>query len=215
MEPLPIGTRFGRLIVIGHDNASRRHETCRCDCGRIRRVDRYCLLTGETRSCNCLRTEMHRQRLLTHGETRRNQPRRIPVEHETWSKIKSRCFNVNNRQFHAYGGRGITMCERWRTSYVAFLADMGRRPPGCTSIDRYPDNNGHYEPGNCRWATQTQQANNTRTNIVVSVNGIDMTLAECARLHGMNASNLRSRYHRHHRDIDAALASERYPRKKV
>lgn len=90
-------------------------------------------------------------------------------EHQTWRAMKARCFDMKCKDFFNYGGRGITVCERWlgEEGFINFFNDMGRRPEG-RSIDRYPDNNGNYEPMNCRWATPKQQANNKRNNRVVS-----------------------------------------------
>ena len=95
---------------------------------------------------------------LTHGENRRGK--RTP-EYISWTNLVQRCTNPKNVSFNNYGGRGITVCERW-LKFENFLADMGRRPSAKHSLDRYPDNDGNYEPSNCRWATAKQQAHNSR-----------------------------------------------------
>jgi hypothetical protein len=93
-----------------------------------------------------------------HGES---HSAKNTAEYLAWCNMKSRCTNQKRRDWKYYGGMGVTVCERWRNSFANFLADMGRRPPG-TSLDRYPDNNGNYEPGNVRWATKIDQIQNRR-----------------------------------------------------
>lgn len=96
--------------------------------------------------------------------------------------MKRRCFDQTYPQYPDYGGRGITVCDRWRNSFDCFLADMGQKPSPKHSIDRFPDNNGNYEPGNCRWAVQKEQANNTRKTVWVELDGVRRSLVEWCEL---------------------------------
>lgn len=102
-------------------------------------------------------------------------------EYRAWANMKSRCFDTNRPDYSDYGGRGITVCERWSDSFSNFFADMGPRPSSKHSLDRYPNNDGNYEPGNVRWATPIEQGSNKRNNISVSMDGEVVTLAEACR----------------------------------
>ena len=117
----------------------------------------------------------------------------------------NRCTNERCPEWHIYGGRGITVCERWRDNFEAFLADMGHRPTSRHSIDRI-DNNGNYEPANCRWATPKEQARNLRKNLVVDLDGRSVTLAEACEVTGINygAAKYRLKAGYHWRGIDYA-----------
>lgn len=117
---------------------------------------------------------------------------RRPQEYNSWVQMRQRCNNPNDKKFRLYGGRGIKVCERWN-DFANFLADMGPRPSPGHSIDRYPDNMGNYEPGNCRWATPMEQANNRPGNRLIAIDGETITIAEASRRTGIHKSTIRSR----------------------
>lgn len=155
------GSRFGRLAVLARVGTLRGRPTwlCMCDCGAFPVVTGENLRKEITTSCGCF----HRERLAqsgkaastTHGKSKSKT-------YSVWANMKDRCHNPNNHAFALYGGRGIQVCERWRNSFAAFVEDMGEQPQGLT-LDRI-DVNGGYEPGSCRWASWTVQANNKRNS---------------------------------------------------
>lgn len=147
---------FGRLLVLkkGETKRGRAYWICRCECGKQTSVLAYYLKTTHTQSCGCLKNLSH---TLKHGfcKGQRNKP-----EYESWNKAKRRCFNKSDKAYLRYGGRGITMSEKWSKDFLEFYKDMGQKPNG-SSLDRI-NNNGNYEPGNCRWATPKEQSRNRR-----------------------------------------------------
>lgn len=161
------GNRHGRLTVLGLGTSPNReiYWLCQCDCGSQVTVRGSSLRRGTTRSCGCLQREVSSRVLVslheaglwtTHGHTR---GRRKSRTYRSWASMIARVTNPSNDRFQDYGGRGITVCNRWR-AFENFLDDMGERPDGM-SLDRI-DNDGNYEPGNCRWATPRQQQRNSR-----------------------------------------------------
>lgn len=171
-----IGKRFNMLTVIRP--TAPNFLLVRCDCGRTKE-----LKPKEVRaslSCGCQqRTGRNRRHGLNKTRT-----------HTAWSKMRQRCGNPNNEHYADYGGRGITVCDRWQV-FENFLADMGECPEGLT-IDR-KDNNGNYEPGNCRWATMREQSNNRRSNKPLTANGQTKTPAEWARITGHHVPTIHRR----------------------
>ncbi len=170
------GKRFGRLVVVRRATGKDTHNAywhCRCDCGRNAIVASSHLTHGDTSSCGCLNIERMHQQFRTHGETTKHSR-----EYNAWCAMKDRCYNPNCRMYKCYGGRGITISDKWKNSFETFLHDMGRAPSGYT-LDRI-DNDKGYSKDNCRWATYKENNNNRRDNLRITYKGETMTVSQWA-----------------------------------
>lgn len=185
-----VGQKFGRLTV---ESLERIKGVlcwrCSCDCGGTVTL-RTARLTGSrpTKSCGCLWLE------TVPGSNRTHQ-RTGDYLHRIWGLIVHRCCNPKSPAYGNYGGRGITICNRWRYSFEAFVADVGERPTDAHTLDRI-NNDGNYEPGNVRWATRTEQARNTRFNRRITVNGVTKVLQEWANETGISRRTIAARLRR-------------------
>lgn len=196
------GNVFGRLTVVAFLRTDRakggrsiRIWECICQCGEIKIATSRDLLAGDVNSCGCLP-----HGYIKHGMATRGKKHPLFV---TWLSMKSRCNNPKSANWHRYGGRGIHVCERWSLSFPNFLSDMGEKPSNKHSIDRI-DNNGNYEPANCRWATGSEQALNRSEGDMppraVTVEGIP--LRDIAKAADIPVSLVCARYRKGYRGAD-------------
>lgn len=187
------GQVFGRFSVIKKSskrgNSGQFYWVCKCSCGRIKDVATGALCGGTTRSCGCLHSEIARslKNNLRHGHSVGGKQSKT---HRCWTGILSRCLNPNRKKWASYGGRGIKVCKRWLV-FENFLADMGESPEGLT-IERI-NNDGDYEPGNCRWATNFEQSHNKQNNRIITFNGKTLCLQEWARVVGIKRETIARR----------------------
>jgi hypothetical protein len=181
-----IGKRVGRLTVVSRAENSPSGKVrwnCLCDCGGKTTTAGTNLRCRDTASCGCFSIEMSIFRGTTHGASDTG-------EYVVWSGMKVRCLNPDNDQYFRYGGRGITICERWM-KFENFYADMGPRPSSKHTIERV-DNDGDYEPSNCIWATRTEQSNNRSNTVFVTYRGTRMAFMDAVRLSGNPSFHLRT-----------------------
>jgi hypothetical protein len=211
------GQKFNRLTVIKrveNPHKLKKKEIywlCKCDCGNETILRGYSIKSGNIKSCGCY----HREKQTTHDKHGHQL-------YSVWCAIIQRCYNENNKHYFLYGGRGIKMCDEWRKDFQAFYDwaysngytdeknDNGRHK---LTIDRI-DNNGNYEPSNCRWITQKEQSNNTRRNHFVTINGETKTMQQWADAYNMSKHTLYARYAKGLRGEDLIAPVKKYRERK-
>lgn len=201
---------FGRLTVIGYNSFSRSRcdsmWDCECVCGQKTIVASKHLRQGRIKSCGCLQKEMVSKRFSKHKLVESS-------EYVSWCGMKYRCYNVGCKSYINYGGRGIAVCERWLQSFENFLEDMGKKPSPIHSIDRI-NNNGNYEPGNCRWATPPQQGRNVRRNVNITIDNQTKCAADWAKESTVSINLICARKARGWSDYDSVFAPKQTTRRK-
>lgn len=187
LDDLTGRTFFCWLVVSrGKNDAQGKPQwVCRCECGSEKEVRAAPLRSGASKSCGCKRAELWLPSVVRHGQS-------DTVEYSTWRRIKQRCYDTGRGSFLHYGGRGISVCDRWLCSFENFFEDMGPRPGAGFSIERI-DSNADYSPGNCKWATIAEQNRNKRSNVSIELQGRTQLAADWAREFGISQGCLRYR----------------------
>ena len=208
-----IGERYGRLLVVspgetlaGNQKPGRRRQwICKCDCGNEKVAKEHNLRIGVTKSCGCIHREVSAKQgreTTTHGHTRNCS---WSPEYKSWVAMISRCTHTTNKQYHRYGGRGISICQEWMV-FENFLRDMGEKPTPKHTLDRI-DNDGNYEPGNCRWATVQEQNRNRSSGVYFECFGERLSLTEWGEKTGIPIETIRSRIHKFGWSVEKALST--------
>lgn len=179
--------RFNKITAKSFAFEKNRHYfwNCLCDCGKEVIIDGDKLRQGRVYSCGCSRYARIGELKTTHGHAKKG---RESPEYGVWKAMRQRCSDEKNKSYHRYGGRGIKVCDRWENSFEAFFEDMGKRPHR-TQIDRI-NNNGNYEPGNCRWVERSINHMNRRVTYIVEVNGEKTTLLDLSKKLGIQYDTL-------------------------
>ncbi len=179
------GQSFGKWTVLFRMHSKESTSAvwkCRCSCGSTLNIYGSALRAQKTLSCRACRMNIIRKEICNEDKP----------EYKSWDGLKQRCSNPNNASFNRYGELGVTVCERWKHSFDNFLADMGPKPSAQHSIDR-KDNNGNYEPGNCRWATKKEQARNRTNNKCITFENKTLTISEWAEITNIAPTNITRR----------------------
>ena len=181
-----LGKKFGKLTVVRQEGVTHRNKMwyCACECGGNTTTTTTHLRSGHTKSCGCTRGESRKR----HGHA---GVKGHTATYTAWSAMWNRCTNANAKQWKDWGGRGIRVCDRW-LKFENFLEDMGERPSPKHSLDR-KNNDGNYEPGNCRWATKAQQSSNTRRLRLIEFRGETRSLTDWSKHLGLNLQTLSHR----------------------
>lgn len=190
--PIPTGFVSGRLTVVGSEVRgvnNRLAHLCVCECGKEKVVTASNLRLKRSTSCGCLTREQSLLATKTHGESRKS------AEYIAWVSMKARCYDQKTANWSRYGGRGVTVCAEWVSSFETFLRDMGRKPSTNHSLDR-KDVNGNYCSENCAWATNSEQSLHRSDNRFISAFGKTATIKEWEGIVKVKSSTIRARLER-------------------
>ncbi len=207
-----IGKRYGRWIILAEGIPQKfgkyyhKYVKAKCDCGTESNIGLSMLKTGNSTSCGCFGREWSSKNATTHGLCMKDGER--SREYTIWTKMKYRCLNPNSKDYAHYGGRGITVCDRWKNSFPNFIADMGYRPSSDYSIERIKVNEG-YNPDNCKWIPKREQPKNTRVTKLIEHNGEKLDLTDWCKKLNLNYHMMRHRVNDLKFDFSEAI---KYPK---
>lgn len=182
------GMEFGRLTVLSMSDEKQGKKykwLCQCSCGNLTIKAGADMKKGNTKSCGCLAKELSPTWAIKHGMS-------STKEYAAWAAMIDRCNREGNEYFSKYGGRGVEVCEDWLNNFEAFMLDMGKAPTKTHSLERI-DNDGNYEPSNCKWGTKQEQSQNRSNTVWIEYNGETKCLAEWARTIGVSSATFRHR----------------------
>ena len=188
-----IGVKFHYLTILKEGiphitSGGNVHRTvlCSCKCGIEKNFQFSTIKNGNVKSCGCYSAEMARERMILKNK---KHGMHSTSEYNTWQSIKKRCLNKNNKNYHNYGGRGISICDEWLNSFENFFNDMGIKPYKESSIERI-DNNKGYSKLNCKWASKKEQSRNQRSNRLITYNNETKCVAEWIEILGITRYKL-------------------------
>jgi hypothetical protein len=199
-EPGSVFTRWTVIDYSGRNRAGHKMYQCRCQCGTVKDVVIYDLIRGASKSCGCLSVDFHTNRLTTHNLYR-------SPEYNSWAAMKQRCLNHHADNFKFYGGRGVSVCDRW-LSFENFYSDMGPKPSSEYTIERI-DNLGNYEPSNCKWADKKEQGANKISCYYITYDGVTDTITGWSRRLGLCEGAISQRIRRGMNPVEALTCEKR------
>lgn len=189
-----INKTSGKLTYLGiqKSEGGRTFVKVLCQCGTVKFINKYSYTKGLSKTCGC--SWSTNESVTTHGDTKKDSE--YFYLYRRYNDIKTRCYNKNREKYKIYGGRGIEMCEEWKNSYESFKDwALQNGWDKNLSIDRI-NNNGNYEPSNCRWVDNYVQANNKSNNVIIEIDGVKKNLTQWARYYGVNVKTAHTRYSR-------------------
>lgn len=211
-----INRKFGRLTIISEGKTVKYiknnvlYVNCICECGTKKEIELNSIIRGKSKSCGCYSREISSINSTKHGKLK-GLGKIKNLEYHIWIKMKSRCNNPNDRSYKHYGKRGIKVCERWMSSYVNFIDDLGERPEPKKdySLERI-DVNGDYCPENCKWVLKSEQSKNQRRTKLIKYNNKSLCLADWCRELNLSYSSMRNRINVLNMDFEEALKYPKY-----
>lgn len=192
-----INKKYGRWTILKegihklYPKGYISYMNCQCECGSVKNVELNSILRGKSVSCGCYNKEIASKNATTHGLCMTSDKEKHP-DYGIWIKVKSRCYNLNDKNYKHYGAKGIKVCDRWKNSFENFINDLGWRPSKKYSLERI-DYNGDYDPVNCKWILKSHQSRNTSRTLKITHLGKTLCLLDWCKVLKLDYSKMRYR----------------------